>query len=65
MISFTYFVLDRHQTGSDDDDVQLTQPAGPLPNPLVEDVEGEDEEEDGCQSCPDNRQNYKPGPCIS
>ena len=47
MVSFTYFVLNRHQTGSDDDDVQLTQPAGPFPPVVVEDLEEEEEEEDG------------------
>ena len=40
-------MLDGHQTASDDEDVQLTQPAGPLSPELAEDVEDEDEEKDG------------------
>ena len=32
-------MLDGHQTGSDDDDVQLTQPASPFATVVVEDVE--------------------------
>ena len=51
----TCLVFDGHQAGSDDDDVQLAESAGPFPTMVVEEVEDEDEEEDRSESYPDNR----------
>ena len=52
----TCLVLDGHQAGEDDEDVELTQSASPFLTLVVEDVEDEDQEEDGCECYPDNRQ---------
>ena len=52
----TCLVFDGHQAGSDDDDVQLAESAGPFPTMVVEEVEDEDEEEDRSESYPDNRE---------
>ena len=48
----TYLVLDGHQTGSDDENVQFAESVGPLTTMIVEDVEDEDEKEDGCKRNP-------------
>ena len=52
-VQLSCLVLDGHQTGSYQEDVQFTQPTGPSAPAIVEYVEEEYQKEDTSQSYPE------------